>query len=58
MGMPVFIVRIWTQLIKPYMDQRDLGYVQNDPQYKDKTALVLPTDHDVVIYSRMDKSWK
>jgi hypothetical protein len=20
-------------------------YVQNDPQYKDKTALVLPTDH-------------
>jgi hypothetical protein len=27
------------------MDQRDLGYVQNDPQYKDKTALVLPTDH-------------
>jgi hypothetical protein len=27
------------------MDQRDLNYVQNDPQYKDKTALVLPTDH-------------
>jgi hypothetical protein len=27
------------------MDQRDLDYVQNDPQYKDKTALVLPTDH-------------
>jgi hypothetical protein len=22
----------------PYMDQRDLNYVQNDPQYKDKTA--------------------
>jgi hypothetical protein len=21
------------------------NYVQNDPQYKDKTALVLPTDH-------------
>jgi hypothetical protein len=42
-----------------YMDQRDLDYVQNDPQYKDKTALVLPTDHghgDTV--SRMDKSWK
>jgi hypothetical protein len=41
------------------MDQRDLDYVQNDPQYKDKTALVLPTDHgrgDTV--SRMDKSWK
>jgi hypothetical protein len=26
------------------MDQRDLG-VQNDPQYKDKTALVCTTDH-------------
>jgi hypothetical protein len=53
-----FIVRIWTQS-SPYMDQRDLDYVQNDPQYKDKTALVLPTDHgrgDTV--SRMDKSWK
>jgi hypothetical protein len=32
-----------------YMDQRDLGLCSNDPQYKDKTALVLPTDHIMVI---------
>jgi hypothetical protein len=40
-----------------HMDQRDLNYVQNDPQYKDKTALVLL----LLIMgdtSRMDKSWK
>jgi hypothetical protein len=27
------------------MDKRDLDFVQNDPQYKDKTALVFTTDH-------------
>jgi hypothetical protein len=41
---PVFIVRIWTQLIKPTWIKEIWNYVQNDPQYKDKTALVF-TDH-------------
>jgi hypothetical protein len=29
----------------PIHGSKRFGFVQNDPQYKDKTALVLPTDH-------------
>jgi hypothetical protein len=40
-----FIVRIWMQLKVDAWIKEIWDYVQNDPQYKDKTALVLPTDH-------------